>query len=539
MSKIAQYLNEHTLGDVSVNPELRREFSVDRSVLTIRPEIVVYPRTTGDIRKVTKFTYQLSGKGHNIGVVPRGKGMNVTGAAIGRGIVLDASRYMNRILEFDAKQRLIRVQPGLSCNALNEAMKIQGYYMPALANSRDGTIGGALADGVTGDVGVDSSRIIDSAKELEIVLANGDAIQTRRYSKREVSKKIAQTDFEGEIYRAVEALIEENEDLINRIDQDAFDNGGYNSIARVRQKDGSIDLTPLFVGSQGTLGFVSEMIMQVDFYNEEKSVVAMAFSAQQSLRDMFEEIRKLSPEKAIVIDSKMISAACSKGYSHSLVKQARESRRQIAGIILCVFTDFSERSRKRKVKKCMKAAESLNATAVISGSDDESIAEICAVEGIIYGAAHASDSDFVAPPLFTGAYVPSERVGDLAGAIHKLEMQNEVAMPYYADINRSIYNFYPQFKYRTVQERRRMLKVYDMFSGIVDTYGGSIVAAAGEGRVKSPFAMRNVSPELINLYTKIRNIFDPQKTLNPGVKQSIELREIVGALRQSYNHESV
>ncbi len=539
MSKIAQYLNEHTFGDVSINPELRKNFSVDRSILSMRPEIIVYPRTTGDIRKVAKFTYQLSEKGHMIGVTPRGSGLDSTGAAIGKGIVLSTTKHMNRLLEFDAKQRLVRLQPGVSCGALNEAMRIQGYQLSAVAAMPNGTIGGAVSGGVTGETGAYSGRIIDSTKELEVVLANGDVIQTRRYSKREVSKKIAQTDFEGEVYRSIESLIEENEPLINMIDQDAYDNSGYNSISRVRNKDGSLDLTPLFVGAQGTLGVISEMIMEVDFYKDDVFAVAMAFSTQQALRDMFDEVRGLSPEKALVLDGKMISMACTRGYSHNLIKQARESHRQVAGILLCTFADFSERGRKRKVKKCVKLAEGSGATAVVSGIDAESVAEITALEGVIYSAVNSSDIDFVSPPLFTGVYLPKNRLDEFMGSLRKLELQHETNLPYYGDVNRSIYNFYPQFNYRTVSERRRMLKIYDMFSGLVDACGGSIAAASGEGRVKMPFVNRSMSPELTELYAKIRTIFDPQKTLNPGVKQSVEMREIVTSLRQNYTNEGL
>ena len=94
MNKIAQYLNEHTFGDVSVNPDLRKTLSIDKSILTLRPEIVICPYVTGDIRKVAKFTYQLSEKGHNIGVVVRGMGDNRTGSSIGKGIILDTSIHM-------------------------------------------------------------------------------------------------------------------------------------------------------------------------------------------------------------------------------------------------------------------------------------------------------------------------------------------------------------------------------------------------------------------------------------------------------------
>jgi FAD linked oxidase domain protein len=537
VNKIAQYLNEHTFGDVSVNPDLRKTLSIDKSILTLRPEIVICPYVTGDIRKVAKFTYQLSEKGHNIGVVVRGMGDNRTGSSIGKGIILDTSIHMNHILEFDSKQRLIRIQPGLSCKTLDESMKVQGYYMPSISYSQNGTIGGAVASGVSGNTSSDTNRIADSVKELEVVLANGDVIQTRRYSKREVSKKSAQTDFEGKVYREIETLIEENEGLINQIDKEAYDNSGYNSISKVRQKDGSIDLTPLFVGSQGTLGIISEMIMQVDFYNENKSTIAMTFSSRKALQDTLNDIDKLSPEKVLVIDSKMISVATSHRYSHSIIKQARENNRQIAGILLCTFMDFNDRTRKRKIKKISKLADKMGATTIAIGDDFNSNIEVSAIENLVYSATHFSDAEYIIPPMFAGIHIDKSQLDNFFAALHKLEMQNDINMPYCFDPIQGIFNFYPQFKYRTVQDKRRILAVYDMFCGLVNSCGGSITAIAAEGRLQSPFIIRDMNSELVKLYSKIRDIFDPYKTLNSGVKQLSEMRDIIAMLRQSYSNE--
>ena len=131
MSKISQYLNEHLLGDTTTSTAVRRILSTDSSMLSMMPDVVVYPRVTNDIRKVLRFTYQLAQKGHAISVVARGAGTDQTGAAIGQGIVLNTTAHMNTILEFDGKQRLIRVQPGANFGAVNTALKLQGCFIPA------------------------------------------------------------------------------------------------------------------------------------------------------------------------------------------------------------------------------------------------------------------------------------------------------------------------------------------------------------------------------------------------------------------------
>jgi FAD/FMN-containing dehydrogenase len=135
MSKISQYLNEHILGDISTDSAVRKYLSSDSSLLTITPERVAYPRITNDIRKIARFTHQLALKGHAISMTPRGMGTDQTGAAIGPGIIINTTAHMNGIFEFDAKQRLVRVQPGATLRSINSALQLQGCYIPSFPES--------------------------------------------------------------------------------------------------------------------------------------------------------------------------------------------------------------------------------------------------------------------------------------------------------------------------------------------------------------------------------------------------------------------
>lgn len=192
MSKISQYLNEHLLGEVTTNTAVRKQLSTDGSMLSLTPEIVVYPRSTNDIRKVLRFTHQLAGKGHAISVTARGAGTDQTGAAITQGILVTTTAHMDNIFEFDTKQRLVRVQPGTNFGSLQTALKLQGCYIPSFPDSAAySTIGGAVANNASGRLSGQNGAIDESVTELEVVLANGDVIQTSRLSKKELNKRRA------------------------------------------------------------------------------------------------------------------------------------------------------------------------------------------------------------------------------------------------------------------------------------------------------------------------------------------------------------
>ena len=112
MNKIASYLNQHLLGEVTSAKSILKRYSTDGGVLAVDPEIVAFPRITTDIRKIARFTWQLAEKGHIVGLTARGFGGDVTGAAIGKGIVIDMSKQYDAILEVAVKDKLVHAQAG-------------------------------------------------------------------------------------------------------------------------------------------------------------------------------------------------------------------------------------------------------------------------------------------------------------------------------------------------------------------------------------------------------------------------------------------
>jgi len=238
MSKVASYLQEHILGEVSTNPAILKAMSHDGSVLQQTPEMVIYPRVTNDIRKIARFAWQLAEKGHVLPLTARGNGADETGAAIGKGIIISFPAHMNRIFELDSKQKLVRVQPGLNADSLNEALMLHGIGIPALpSSSLYSTIGGAVANNASGPLSGKYGAMGDWVQQLEVVLATGDVLQTGRISKRELNKRKGLQTFEGEIYRNLDNLIEDNKQLIaEQLSADERNNVGYSAIAKVKQK---------------------------------------------------------------------------------------------------------------------------------------------------------------------------------------------------------------------------------------------------------------------------------------------------------------
>ncbi len=532
-SKVAQYLNEHLLGEVTTNEHIRRQYSTDGSVLRITPDMVIFPRSTSDLRKIARFSWQLAEKGHQLPVTVRGGGTDQTGAAIGTGVVIDTQTHLNQIYEVDVKQKLVRVQPGVTFKALNDALRLQGLWIPAFPSSQAySTVGGAIASNSSGTMSGKYGPVGDWVYQLEVVLSNGEILQTGRINKREVGKKKGTQTFEGEIYRTLSNLFSDNAQLIDSLAVDVRDNAGYN-IVDVERKDGSIDLTPLIVGSQGTLGVISEVILRAQALPDAPLVGALAFQDHDSARDGVDILRSMDPSVLELIDGRMFEAAVERGKKYQFYSDAL-GQGQVATVVLVEFDNSGDHAKKKIAKKIAKTFEKQSVFVALE-RDSVKAADLQILEQVTSLALLPDKSEDSAPPLLEGAYIPPERFEDFTKAVAELETKNHIDLPLCGHAGEHLYYTRPLLNFSKVGDRQKIFKLLAEWSTIVADHGGCLVGTDGEGRLKAAFAYKNIDDEVKELFKSVRELFDPLGTMNPGVKQAVELKKLAADLRHDYN----
>ncbi len=532
-SKVAQYLNEHLLGEVTTNEHVRKQYATDGSVLRIVPDMIIYPRTTSDIRKVARFSWQLAEKGHKLPITVRGGGTDQTGAAIGSGVILDVRAHMNTIFELDVKQRLVRVQPGVTFKALNDALRLQGFRIPSYPQSQAySTIGGAIANNAGGVLSGKYGATGEWIHQLEVILSNGEVLQTGRVSKRDLNKKKGLQTFEGELYRNVDNLLTDNASLIEKLAVDGRDNAGYN-VVDVSRRDGSVDLTPLVVGSQGTLGIISEIIMKVQPIPEYPLVGALAFPDHDAARDALDVLRALDPSVLELIDGRMFEAAADRGKSYAFYDEAVDQG-GVAAVVVVEYDQQGEYAKKKITKKIEKLFEKQQAYIALERKPETGDELRALVQASVLPLLPEKPEQSV-PQILEGAYIPQERLEDFAKAVETLETKNHVALPLCGHAGEHIYYVRPQLDFHKVGDRQKVFKLLAEWSAAVFAHGGSLIGMSGEGRLKAAFAYKDLDDDVKELYTSIRDLFDPLGFLNTGVKQAVELKKLAGDFRADYD----
>ncbi len=505
MGKIAKYLNQLVVGNVFDTPEIIEEYSTDRSALKIKPKIVAFPESTDDIQRLLRFFNQLSQKDIPISVTPRGSGTDEGGADLSNGIII-STKKLNRMLEIDPRERLVRVQAGITLKELNTALSVSGLTIPIGGRDNE-TIGGLISNHPADEYSGKYGGIYDYTERIEVVLSNGDCLQTNRLKKYVVAKKAAEKSIEGEIYRKISKLLKENENLIKELD-DRHSLAGYPMVKEAKKRE-TLDLLPVFFGAQGTLGIISEVILRaVPLRSQPLRVVATFKDIGTTLKFM-DSVKPMKPRKLNLYDLKIIM-------------DAREAGKNLDGIIkkfedgYAVLAGFDERasSALKKINAMSNNFPRGSKFIIESANNSYNLDEF--ENALTNYLGNIKNGERV--PILTDFYLPEWNIPNFLNDIEILHKKLELDLELFGSYSSSIYSLRPKFNLDEEGFNKKATTFLKAGAYIIDRQSGELAGGTPEGRLKAVVTNANMQePERI-LYTELKKIFDPRNILNPDVK---------------------
>lgn len=533
-SKVAYYLQEHLVGEVITSADARRYFSTDGSVLALTPALIVYPKNENDVRKTARFTWQLAERGRVIPITPRGAGTDQGGAAITSGIIMAFTAHMNRLLEFDDKSGVLITEAGANYGKLQQTLHTHNRFLPIYPASMEySTIGGAVANNTSGKHGVKYGSTRNFVRSLRVVLANGEVIETERLSKRDLNKKLGLSSFEGEIYRALDKLIEDNQQLLAKLDLPVTKNSAGYGLQYVKARDGSFDLTPLFVGAQATLGIITEIALDTEPYNPSTTLavghfddVRKAASAVMALRDLPE-----MPSAIEMVDDQLLNSV--DNINPNFLKSVLP--KPFPKIVLLVeFDNANPRVQKRMAKKTQKIMEEY-ATHHAFETDPAAQEELWKIRGAAATVVTYNEGNARALPFIEDGIVPPAKLAEYIEGIYQLFARHRLPAAIWGHAGDANLHVQPLLDLGQVGDRQKVFKMLDEYYHLIISLGGSTSGEHNDGRVRGAYLERLYGPEVYQLFQQIKQIFDPYGTLNPGVKVNTSVDAIKPMLRAAYS----
>jgi FAD/FMN-containing dehydrogenase len=272
------------------------------------------------------------------------------------------------------------------------------------------------------------------------------------------------------------------------------------------------------------------MIIKTQFTSAQQTAVFITFADKEVSRDILDRLTDLTPSVLEYFDGLLFAEAEKQGKKYPFYNAA--SGQFDAGILIG-FDEFSDRARQHKVKKLTKILNGIDAQITIE--DGESADQLFAVREVTTYMLSPAGKDESAPPIVDGVYVPNERFEDFQNAVSALAEKHRILLPIHARaLDCTVYTR-PVLQLNKVGDKQKIFKLLDEYTTLVERHGGHLVGEAGEGRVKARFAYKSLDDSVLELFAKIKAIFDSHNILNPGVKESAELRQLVSELRPNYD----
>lgn len=524
MNRIAVYLNQHIDGVAYSAPSILDEYTTDRSILKYHPRLVAVPVSALDFCRLAKFSTQLAMKNVPLPITVRGRGGSKTGSSIGSGLVVSTER-LNRIQEIDVRQRLVRVQSGVTIGELRKALSLVGLELPIMGNPGE-TIGGLIGKNACASDNTDPRTIIEFVKQAEVVLANGTLIQTEKLNKRGLAKKMRLENAEGELYRRLNQLIVDYANIIENITPAEKDKSGYSGITRVKSKKG-FDLLPLFCGSEGSLGIITEVILKVEPVFDEPDYVAIPCENAQQFARVSGELRRLKFTDVEFYDTELFNEVANTGKNSKLFRKNNDD----GYLIIANVKDDIRRDRKRKLRKLRKV---LPKNMRIIAKDESNEDDFVAFNENLIAYLNDSSSSYHLP-IIDGVYIPEENQNAFLDSVTALAHSLKLKLAVYGSVDFNTFTVRPSFTPSTSEGRRTMIAFMRNYIDLIYKNNGYPCGAAGEGRFLAMFMRRYQDTNTLDFYGKIKHLFDPYGIMNPGIKHETEAAVVLRHFRADYD----
>ena len=511
VAQLRRELESHISGEVRFDTVSRVLYSTDASVYQIEPLGVVAVKSREDVIRAVEICSRL-----RCPLTMRGGGTSQAGQAIGAGLVIDTSKYFNRILEINVEERWARVEPGIVLDELNAELRPHGLrFAPDISTANRATIGGMMANNSSGARSVLYGKTIDHVLEQHAVLSDGSVAHLRPLSDEELRIICEQDTLEGAGYRMLRRLAAENTDEINqRFPKIMRRVGGYNLDAFTRA-DRSFNMVNLMVGSEGTLGVVIEAKIKLVPLPQAKSVVVIEFADLLDALAATPAILKHQPSAVEVMDDFILANTKQNAALERLRRQFIEGD---PGAVLCVefYAD-----RKEDLPPRMRALEQ-DLVAHGFGSryfhalDPAMQARIWSLREAALGLSMAMKGDAKSLSFVEDTAVAPDKLRDYIDRFLKIVERHGSSAGVYAHASVGCLHVRPVVNLKTEEGVRKFEAIARDIAGLVLEFGGALSGEHGDGLVRSPFMTRMFGPVLYEAFRAIKRTFDPQGILNPG-----------------------
>jgi len=518
---------------VRSDPVYRQLYSTDASIYQIEPLGVAFPHNTDELAAAVELA-----SGHGVPILARGAGSSLAGQAIGPALILDCSRYLNRILEIDPQSATATVEPGVVLNALNRAAaRYSLHFGPDPASAERATVGGSLANNASGAHSIAYGMAADHLLSAEVVLSDGTLTT---FYERALPLSPLSSPLENALYDAALRIREHYADAIRArwprtwrrasgyglnyllpwshsepplwsVSQTIISNH-QSSIPYPPVSPGTINLALLLAGSEGTLAVIRRATLRLSPLPRYTILAVMAFPGIAEACDATPGLLERNPSAIELIPQSLIRLARSvPAYAAQLawVDEVAGGPQRDPPAILVVEFSGDDTTQLREQALALGSGVYLAESATAQK-------QVWAVRKVGLGLLASRPGSLKSIPFIEDLAVPVEQLGSFVRALEHLLAEYGTTGDFYAHASAGCLHIRPMLDLKSEQGFNNMRAIARQAVALTLSLGGSVSGEHGDGISRSEWLEPMYGSDILQAFRLLKQAADPHNMLNPG-----------------------
>ena len=508
-------------GDVNFQYSARLAHATDNSVYQQLPQLVLHPRSKQDIQLITKLGAE--SKFNAIKFSARGGGTGTNGQSLTPGIVVDLSKYMNRILEINVAENWVRVEAGVVKDQLNDYLRPHGFFFsPDLSTSNRATIGGMINTDASGQGSLVYGKTSDHVLGLASVLANGELLETSPISMADAEELAKKGNTAGKLMQQVLSSCRDNRDLVlqkfPRLNRFLT---GYDLENVFNQDLTQVDLSRIITGSEGSLAFVCEAKLNLTPIANAKTLINIKYDSFDSALRHSPSLVTAKATSVETIDSKVLNLA-----KQDIVWQlVSDMLKDVEGAVMdgINMVEYNGESAEAVAEQVEALCATLDADiAKGSGvigyqvtSDLGSIAKLYTMRKKAVGLLGNTEGSQKPLAFAEDTAVPPENLADFIAEFRSLLDGYGLHYGMFGHVDAGVLHVRPALDMCDPEQEVLLREISDKVVALTAKYGGLMWGEHGKG-YRSEYGPEFFGDTLFSELRKIKAAFDPLNKMNPG-----------------------
>lgn len=521
-------------GSVATDTATKNQYKHDTSVFELVPEAVIKPKHSQDIKRIVKFVNENKPAYPTLAITPRGAGTDMSGAAIGTSLVLDMTKHMNDVRGLS--NNIVHSQPGAYLRDIQPLLdKDQLMFGSAPASANICTIGGMVGNNAGGEQSLRYGNTEHWVRQLSVVLADGKEYVVRPLRFKELKAKMAENTFEGNLYKQVYELIEENYDTIHNAKPKVNKNSmGYYLWNVWDRETGIFDMTRLFTGSQGTLGIITDikietvkkapysglLLAYVKSVRQLDSLIPFIMRRKPALLEGFDDITFTLGVKHFKTFKRQLGIKEWTKQQAALLGSVAKLKGNTPNVVLLIGFDgdSAEEVADRIVK--LKADLKKQYPRMPTEIEDEPnySSPFWKIRRSSFSLLRQMAHDKYAAPFMDDLTVETKYLPKFLPEVRKIIRKKKIPATLSGHFGDGNFHILPLMDMTKPSERAKFEPAMRQLAALVIKYKGSLAGEHNDGLIRGPWLPAMFGQEMYQIFREVKFIFDPQLIFNPNQK---------------------